>query len=586
MIQDAKLHLVDSVEDAQAFLRWLGQRRPVLAIDTETTGLRPFAGDHVRLIQFGDSTEGWALSARRWYGVVEQAMSGLVADRAPIVFHNANFDLHFMDNAGWPLPMFRNIHDTYVMDHLLNPIRSHKLKHVAERLWPGSGVGEVVLKDVFRKEKLGWATVPEDRVEYWGYAAMDTVITARTAETLWQQVNALGLREAYDREMAVQGIAWGMEKRGIVVDLRYSGTLLEEWRMEIELLVGELRDLGVHNANANKQIAIALQLTEDWEPDEWTVTGQPKLDSAVLKGIDSEISRQVLRYRRLTKWSSAYLGNFIQGADSNSRIHPSINTLQARTGRMSYSGPSFQNIPRGRAIHRAIIPSEGNVIYTVDYDSMEARFFAHYAQDPGLIAACIADVDIHTYSARLMYRDPTIGKKDPRRQKAKNGRFCRIYGGGPGKLADTIGVTEAEAREFIANDDQTFPGIRTFMRKVEQVARERSIIEGLPYVTSIGGRRLVTEPDKLYKATNYLIQGGCADLLKTKIIEMDAAGLTPYMLLFVHDETVLDVPAGKEGEEIAHEVARIMREEKMLSVPLTCEPEGPFDTWGDKYPAD
>lgn len=585
MLADAQLHLVESVDDAAAFLRWLSESRPVLAIDTETTGLRPYAKDHVRLVQFGDSGAGWALSSRRWYGVIEQGLRGIQQDRQPTVFHNANFDLHFLDRAGLPLPAMHAIHDTYVMDHLMNPILNHRLKAICERHWPGSSVGGEILAGVFRKEKLFWDTIPEDRVEYWAYAAMDTVLTARAAELMWPKVNAMGLRPAYDREMAVQNIAWKMEKRGIHVDERYSGRLMEEWRMEIEQLSAELRDFGVGNPNATKQIAQALQITENWEPDEWTNNGAPKLDSRILKGIDSEISRRILRYRRLTKWSSAYLGNFLAEADSDGRIHPNINTLQARTGRMSYSKPSFQNVPRGKIIHQAILPSEGRVIYTVDYDSMEARVFAHYAGDQGLIDACNADIDIHTYSARLMYRDGSIQKDDPRRQAAKNGRFCRIYGGGVGKLADTIGVTEAEARQFVANDDDTFPGIRSFMRQVEATARERSVLEDQAYVTSVGGRRLVTTTDKLYKLTNYLIQGGCADVLKMKLVEMDAAGITPYVLLLVHDETVLDVPAGPEGAEIARETARIMEDREMFRVPLTCAPEGPFETWGAKYDA-
>lgn len=585
MIADARLHLVESVEDAEAFLRWLGQDRPVLALDTETTGLRPYAGDRVRLVQFGDGQDGWSISALRWYGLIEIALKRY--DR-PVVLHNANFDLHHLDVVGLPRPPMSLIHDTYVMDHLIDPLRSHALKAMCERSWPGSTAGERELKDLFKRAGWFWDTVPEDRPEYWAYGAFDTVLTARKAEELWPQVNAdERLRRAYDREMAVQGIAWGMEKRGVRVDLPYVGQLLEVWRQEAAGLLAELHEMGLANPNSNHQLAQALQMTEDWEPDEWTTSGVPKMDARVLRGIDSEIARRVLRLRRVQKWSSAYLENFLRQADSDGRIHPNMNTLQARTGRMSYSNPSFQNVPRTRAIHAAILPSEEQAIWTVDYDSMEARVFAHYAGDEELRKACMADVDIHTYSARLMYGDDTIGKKDVRRQHAKNGRFCRIYGGGPAKLADTIGVTEAEAREFIARDDLTFPGIRSFMREVEQQARMRASYENTtPYVWSIGGRRLRTTSDKVYKLTNYLIQGGCADVLKAKIIEADAAGLTENMLLFVHDEIVLDVPKGPAGEEIANEAARIMADDEMFSVPLTCAPEGPFENWGEKYPAD
>lgn len=577
-VADARLHMVDSVEEAGDFLRWLGQRRDVLAIDTETTGLRLFAGDTVRLVQFGDTEEGWSISARRWYGVIEQALR--LYDR-PTVFHNANFDQHALDQVGLPLPPSRLIHDTYIMDHLIDPLRSHRLKQVAERLWYGSTAGESVLNEVKRVNKWDWKTIPEDHPAYWSYSAWDTVLTARVAGELWPQVNALRMREAYDREMAVQDIARRMENRGIYVDRRYTAALKEEWRIERETLIAELNALGLSNPGSNRQIAQAMQLTEQWDPDDWTDTGQPKVDSKILKGIDSDISRRVLRFRRLTKWTSSYLDQFLFESDNNGLLHPGVNSLAAKTGRMSMNRPPFHQLPRGPFIRTGVVPAEGNALWTADYDGQEFRVFAHWTGDPGLIAACNADVDIHTYSARLMYNDPTITKADPRRSSAKNGRYGRMYGAGPRKLSDTLGVTEGEARVWLENDDRMFPAIKAFMRQIEGTARERYLTEGLPYVWSIGGRRLATYSDSLYKLTNYKIQGDSADILKMKAIEMDAAGLMEYVRLFVHDETVIEAPIG--NIEIPTEVANIMQDTTTLSVPLPCVATGPYKSWGEKY---
>jgi DNA polymerase-1 len=203
------------------------------------------------------------------------------------------------------------------------------------------------------------------------------------------------------------------------------------------------------------------------------------------------------------------------------------------------------------------------------------------SEDPGLIAATQAEVDIHTYSARLMYGDPTIQKSDARRAKAKNGRYCRIYGGGAAKLADTIEGPLAEAQEFMENDDRAFPGIRRLMNEVSNTALARLATEGRAYVLSAGGRRLTAPGDKVYKLVNYRIQGGCADVFKEKLVELDAAGFEENMLLPVHDEELFRFRRG--DTEGPREAARIMEDRTTFSVPLTVELSGPYERWGNKY---
>ena len=75
-LPDFSLNLVDSVESAGRFLTWLGERRPVLAIYTETTGTG--WTDTVRLVQFGDGAGGWAVPIRNWRGVAAAALAGAV----------------------------------------------------------------------------------------------------------------------------------------------------------------------------------------------------------------------------------------------------------------------------------------------------------------------------------------------------------------------------------------------------------------------------------------------------------------------------------------------------------------------------
>lgn len=581
-MDNAELRYVDTAEEAAAFVRWLGERRPVLAIDTETASLtgwwRP---DFCRLVQFGDGKAAWALSVRDWRGAIDEALSKY---DGPTAFVNVKFDLHALEGAGLPIPPIHKAHDAGIMDRLLEPRRAHSLKGMADRYWPGSSAGQALLKDAMARNHWTWATVPVDLPLYWQYAGLDTVLTARLAEKLWPLVNAEGYRAAYDREMAVIGILYQAEKRGLRIDPSYTSNLREEWVNEMDTLSSELNDLGLENPNAGRQVALAMQQTENWEPDDYTETGQIKVDASVLNGIDSEISRRVLRYRRLRKWTGTYLDTFLRDRDENDRVHASINTFQAKTGRMSITGPPLQTLPRGAIIRNCVLPPDGDALWAIDYDTMEMRAFAHYSQEQALIAAIQSGQDLHTYAAQEVYQDPTITKKDERRQLAKNTQFGLVYGAGPAKTAETAGVTVEEAKSFLAAYEERFPGVRPFMRSLDGVARERLVREGRAYVRSHGGRILTADPAKLYVLVNYLIQGSCADIFKDKIIAVDAAGFGDNIVLPVHDELLLRFEDG--DTESPAEVGRIMEDDQALCVPLSCEITGPLTRWGAKYGED
>lgn len=558
-------------------MSWLGERRPVLSIDTETGGLS-WVNDPLRLVQFGDGATGWAMSYRDWRGLAVEALQKY---EGPIVGHNINFDKHFLQSAGLPMPAEHYWHDTLVMDFLLDPARSHALKTVCERHWPGSQAGQQLLKDAMHQHKWSWATVPTDFPYYWAYSALDTVLTARLAEALWPQVNAEGYRAAYDREMAAKAILYRAERRGVRLDPWYTGALREEWINEMDGLTAELQALGLENASSGRQVAAAMQATEKWDPDDWTETGQPKVDEKVLKGIDSEISRRVLRYRRLRKWTSSYLETFLREKDSNDRLHASINTTQARTGRMSITKPALQTLPRGPEIRRCMIADEGHKLWAVDYDTQELRVFASYAQEPGLIEAFRAGLDLHTYAASQVYGVDYDAVTKNQRQTSKNVGYAKIYGAGPAKIADTAGVSVAEVQTFLAVYGQRFPKVDEFMRQVDAIARQRVVQEGRAYVKSHGGRILTADPQKIYALVNHLVQGGCADVLKAKLISLDACGYGDTIVLPIHDEILFSLPDGADDE--VPKIVEIMEDHESFAVPLTCVASGPYDNWGKKY---
>lgn len=577
---DAQLTLVESADEAAALMRWLGERRPLLGLDTETTGLHPYAGDTLRMVQFGDRHHGWAVSSYNWRGLCEQALNAVIDGDMKVALANNKFDRHALQQAGLPVPEFRNVHDTVIMARLVAPLERAGLKETGERLFPGSSVGEYVLNDAKRQGGWTWATIPEDHPAYWQYSAWDPVLTVMEAEDLWPQVQQY--RGAYDREMAVQGILYGAERRGMRIDPAYTSALRREWGDEMDVLMGELNAMGLENPNSARQIALAMQQTEKWQPDDFTETGQVKMDNAVLVGIDSDISRRVLRYRRLKKWCSSYLDKFLRLRDAEDHIHPSINTLQARTGRMSITGDAaLQTLPRGYEIRDCVIPDEGKALWAIDYDTMEMRAFAHYAQCGAMIEAIKDGLDLHTFCAQEVYGDPTITKNDPRRQLAKNTGFCTVYGGGAVKIAETAGVSEDVARGFLTMYLDKFPEVSSFMRTCGDIGRVRLEREGEAYITTWGGRRAPADDDRIYALLNYLIQGSCADVFKEAIIQVDAMGYGENIICPVHDELLLQFDEG--DTKSPREVHATMENRRAFTVPLTCETTGPLDRWGTKY---
>lgn len=578
------LTLVDDVPTAERFLSWLGERRPVLAIDTETTGLEWWTPHFTRLVQFGDGEQGWAVSVRDWRGVIAIALDRIKDE--PVVYHNAKFDAHALEVEGLTVPEHRRSHDTYIMHHLLDPGNRHDLKGLLEQRYGDiAGVGSRMLKLRMHDTKTDWATIDERDPVYWAYAALDTVLTARLAEDLWPKVQPW--REQYDREMAYLWIMYDAEKRGMRVDPTYAEILRTEWLSRAATLADGLKEEGIKNPNSNKQITDALEAA-GWEPDEWTPSGAVKLDKAILLQLQREfpgdMAERILEFRRLLKWSKTYLLPF---AESGGTVHPSIRTLGARTGRSSVSGPPIQQLPSkgtgGKLIRQAVLPfAESQRLYAVDYDAQELRLHAHFSNSTHMIEAFRQGIDPHSFTASLAYKVAIEDVQKFQRDPAKNTRYAKLYGAGNPKIAATAGVPVEVIDEVVAAIDAAFPEERVFSETLEAVANQRWADEGIPYVVSSGGRRVIGDGEKLYALLNYLIQGSAADILKDKVIELSAAGLDQHIVIPVHDELLFSFPMD-DGDELVREAAGIMEELEAFKVPLTVGASGPFSTWGDHY---
>lgn len=604
VLEDATLHYVDSLTDAREFLEWIcgnvaGNK---VAIDTETTGLEWWTSPFVRLVQFGTRDEGWALDVLRWRGVIEEALRIVVESECSVLMHNCAFDMHALEADGFPVPAWRNVHDTMFVHHLLYPHETHSLKPIAAGLFgPAAYAGQNNLKSLMKRTGTTWATVDTREPDYWAYGVMDTILTYRVAELLMPELRSAGFLPQYEKAMARREIMSRSEVRGLRVDRDWATELRNQWTIEAVYLAGQLEAAGIENPRSNVQVTAALEQL-DWEPDEFTPSGAVKLDKVILAQLTSlrpewaEVAVPLLRYRRITKWISAYLDPFIENVDSSGRLHHSIRTLRAVTGRDSITEPAMQTLPArddgAWMIRRCIIPDDGHVFYCVDYSSQEPRCFAHYSQDPGMIAALAAGEDLYTYVSRVIYNDPSITKSDDRRSTVKIIMLAFTYGAGLDKLSKASGLSLRETEAFVKRLFNLFPGVRKltgdhviggdYVGEPALAARRRGEVEGLRYILTKGGRRFSVANDmELYRCVNGLMQGSGADILGDAIIRLDQLGYGDCIVLPIHDEILFQFPEG-DAQRMAEECAEIMCD-YTLSVPLTTELSGPFKSWGHKY---
>ena len=587
-ISDVKLDLVNSVAKADEFLRWLGERRSALAIDTETGGLE-WWHQKLRLVQFGDTTTGWAIPWERWGGVAVEALKRY---DQPLVFHHAKFDIHFLEEAapGEISIPWANVNDTAVAAHLLDPRRARALKTLATHyVHPSAAAGQQILNQAVAAQKWNWATIPIDFEPYWTYGALDTVLTANLHDVfLDQSKQRPAYKTVYDLEIAVLEALYHAEKRGCCIDRGYAAQRLDE----LQKYVLDTRTWveTTYGVNPGSNAAVATRLQQDGvELTELTASGAAfKMDEDVLEGVHHPLAEAVLRARKAQKVANTYLQNFMDITDGGGLVHPDINSLGARTGRMSITRPALPTLPRADE-HNALaiivrdcfVPrSETNSLLLIDYDQIEARLLAHFADDPALIEA-ILEGDIHTATARRIYQDNTITRKDPRRQLAKNAQFAILYGAGPRRFAQTAGIPEEQGAEFMGLYHAAFPGVRQLQRLIEVTANHNAATDGYPWIESPLGRRHPLDPDKMYTGTNYLIQGTAADVFKQKLVELANAGLDEFMCLPIHDEVMFDVP-DDQAVEVERLAIQVMEDTTSWKVPLTCAADI-VKRWGDKY---
>ncbi|MYW02125.1 DNA polymerase I [Streptomyces sp. SID3343] len=393
-----------------------------------------------------------------------------------------------------------------------------------------------------------------------------------------------GLELLQDMELPLLPVLAHMEQLGIAADLSYLEELQGQFAAavkhateEAHAAVGhefnlgspkQLQEILFNELNLPKTKKIKTGFTTDADALTWLATQTA-----------NELPVILLRHRDQTRLRTTVEG-LIKTVADDGRIHTTFNQTVAATGRLSSQDPNLQNIPirteEGRLIRRSFVVGAGfEGLLTADYSQIELRIMAHLSEDAALIEAFTTGEDLHTTMAARVFGVAPEAVDHQLRSKIKAMSYGLAYGLSAFGLSQQLDIEPGEARGLMENYFERFGGVRDYLHKVVEEARQTGYTETvfgrrryLPDLTSDNRqRREMAER----MALNAPIQGSAADIVKVAMLGVDRAmreeKLASRILLQVHDELVLEVSPG-ERERLETLVRREMADAYPLRAPL------------------
>ena len=490
---------------------------------------------------------------------MELAMQGLSLADKTLILHDSKSTFHRLDGLG--IGKGQCVFDTALAAYDLNPSQSD---------YPVS--------------KLA--------TNYLGTSVEDGDAVA-CAEALWQlrpvltgELEKNGMAALYrEMELPLCDVLYHMEQRGIRIDrnqLEQFGDMLTRRIADCEKVIFSYSD-GTFNINSPKQLGEVLFDKLGLPPSKKTQKGY-STNAEVLEKLKDKhpIIPAIMDYRMLTKLKSTYADGLLKEIGEDGRVHTTFQNLVTATGRLSSTEPNLQNIPvrtdLGAEIRKMFVPEPGCVLVDADYSQIELRVLAHIADDQAMQKAFCDRVDIHTATASQVFGVPVEEVTPLQRRHAKAVNFGIVYGISEFSLAEDIGVSRYEAREYIDNYLANYSGVRSYMKQVVADAREsgftRTLYGRRRYVPELKSSNFNVRSAAERVTLNTPIQGTAADIIKLAMIRVENALAESFpqakLLLQVHDELIVECPE-EQAEAVAKLVSREMEGVAQLKVPLTAE---------------
>jgi len=421
------------------------------------------------------------------------------------------------------------------------------------------------------------------------YAAEDADITWRLYETLSSSLGELPELKSLLSEIEVPlvPVLSRIERNGALID----PSMLAQQSVEIEARLKELEQEAYEvagkpfNLSSPKQLQVILFEEQGIPVIKKTPKGAPSTAEEVLQELALEypLPKLIIEHRGLSKLKSTYTDKLPTMIDPGTkRLHTSYHQAVTATGRLSSTDPNLQNIPvrtpEGRRIRDAFIAPAGYKLVAADYSQIELRIMAHLSGDAGLVNAFAAGEDIHRATAAEVFKVTPLEVSDDQRRSAKAINFGLIYGMSAFGLAKQLGTGRKEAQTYIDHYFETYPGVRAYMDRTREQARETGYVETIfgrrLYLPEINARNPMSRQAAERTAINAPMQGTAADIIKRAMLAVDAwlleSKFDARMIMQVHDELVFEV-AEAEVDAFSSKIHELMESAAELSVPLLVE---------------
>jgi DNA polymerase I-like protein with 3'-5' exonuclease and polymerase domains len=266
------------------------------------------------------------------------------------------------------------------------------------------------------------------------------------------------------------------------------------------------------NPGSRDQIAQRLITKYGWDPKDFTPGGKAKVDEDVLKGLDYPEAKTLAEYFLIDK----RVGQLAEGdqawlkLERNGKIHGSINTNGAITGRCTHQSPNMAQVPGvqspyGSQCRELFTVPQGFKMVGCDLSGLELRCLAHFmAQwDGGDYAKELLTGDIHTANQKAAGLET--------RAQAKTFIYGFLYGAGDEKIGSIVGKGREEGAKLRKKFLEATPALKNLRAAVGNRVKERG------YLTGLDGRRLSIRSE--HAALNTLLQSAGALISKQWLIE-------------------------------------------------------------------
>ena len=600
----------ETLLDRASLDEWMERlkKAPLIAFDTETTSL-DYMQAQVVGVSFATEvgSAAYVPLAHSYPGAPDQLdrdqvlglLQPLLEDPTrPKVGQNLKYDMSVLANHGITLRgiAFDTMLESYVLDA---GVGRHDMDSLAER---HLGLKTIHFEDIAGKgaKQLTFDQIPLEQAG--PYAAEDADITLRLHQALWPRLEAVEplRRVLTEIEVPLLSVLSRVERTGVRLDGRMLAKQGLELAKRMHGLEQQAYDIAGRSFNMGSPKQIGQIFFEELELPVIAKTpkGAPSTAESVLQELADqghELPRVILEHRGLAKLKSTYTDKLPEMVDpASGRLHTSYHQAVAATGRLSSSDPNLQNIPvrsdEGRRIRQAFVPQAGWRMLAADYSQIELRIMAHLSGDAGLVGAFAAGADIHRATAAEVFgADGPDAVTSEQRRSAKAINFGLIYGMSAFGLARQLGIERAAAQEYVDLYFTRYPGVKDFMERIREQAREQGYVETLfgrrLYLPNIKARNQQVRTAAERTAINAPMQGTAADIIKRAMLAVDdwVQQQRPAlnMLMQVHDELVFEVDP-VELEAAGSKIRQLMESAAQLDVPLVVD-IGVGDNWDEAH---